>query len=114
MTPSERVLWRWIRRDRLGFRFRRQHPAGYYVLDFYCAEARLCVEVDGDSHEGREARDKRRDEWVEEQGIRTIRFASDSVFADLGTILYKIRAACEEGSGRDAFPQGEEGLGREP
>ena len=48
MTPPEKLLWQALRRDQLGHRFRRQHPVGPYVLDFFCARAGLCVEVDGE------------------------------------------------------------------
>ena len=50
MTKPERLLWWALRRKQTGFHFRRQHPAGPYVLDFYCDTARLCVEADGVSH----------------------------------------------------------------
>ena len=61
LTPPEARLWVHLRRRALdGLKFRRQHPAGVYVLDFYCAEAMLAVEVDGESHEGRGEYDARR------------------------------------------------------
>ncbi len=61
MSVSEKRLWAYIRKDRLGFSFRRQVPIGEYVLDFYCAKAALCVEVDGEQHAPRAAADRRRD-----------------------------------------------------
>ena len=51
MSKPERLLWGALRKNKLGLRFRKQHPAGPYVLDFYCDSARLCVEVDGESHD---------------------------------------------------------------
>ena len=55
--------------------FRRQHPIGRYVLDFYCAKARLAIELDGASHDlgNRPQRDSRRDAWLRERGIRVLR-----------------------------------------
>src|SRR5690606_24230399 len=63
MTQPEWTLWQMLRRSQTGLRFRREHPVGPYVLDFYCASARLCVEVDGPVHEEPEqvARDAIRD-----------------------------------------------------
>ena len=67
MSLPEVILWDCLRGQRLeGFRFRRQHAVGSYVLDFYCASARLAVEVDGSHHDlpGQIAHDQRRDRWL--------------------------------------------------
>ena len=80
MTKPERLLWRALRRQRTGLRFRRQHPAGPYVLDFYCDAVGLCVEVDGESHELTVPRDRIRDNWLEDKGIRTLRISAQDVF----------------------------------
>ncbi len=82
LNGPELGLWMRLRKCQLGgFRFRRQHPIGPYILDFYCPQARLAVEIDGDSHGtgDREAHDARRDAWLLEQGIVTFRIAADSV-----------------------------------
>ena len=79
MTEPERVLWSLLRRGRLGLRFRRQHPIGPYVLDFYCASARLCVEADGPVHADRAERDNRRTEWLSKEGIRVMRFSTAEI-----------------------------------
>src|SRR3546814_15287108 len=70
MTPPEIGLWPALRRNDAGLRFRRQYPAGDYVLDFYCAPARLAIEVDGEAHArgDRQARDARRDSGLAAQG----------------------------------------------
>jgi len=60
MTAPERALWSLLRRKHLGLHFRRQHPIGPFVLDFYCASARLCVEIDGPAHADRGEADARR------------------------------------------------------
>ena len=51
-TPAEQILWDALRAGRLdGHKFRRQHPVGRFILDFYCAKIRLCIELDGEAHE---------------------------------------------------------------
>jgi very-short-patch-repair endonuclease len=84
MSLPEVVLWQALRRRQWGMRFRRQHPVGPYVLDFYCPERKLCVEVDGYVHDLPEqaARDEQRDAWLGEQGIRVLRFAAADVLDD--------------------------------
>jgi len=89
MTPPEARLWQALRDRNLdGLKFRRQHPLGVYVLDFYCVEARLAVEVDGMDHDL--AHDERRDQWVATQGVRTLRLAAELVFKDLDEALLRI------------------------
>ncbi|WP_082765269.1 MULTISPECIES: endonuclease domain-containing protein [unclassified Phenylobacterium] len=90
----EGLLWRAIKgRKLLGFRFRRQHPMGPYVLDFYCRELMLCVEIDGASHSlgDQPQRDVRRDRWLAARGVRTVRLSASSVLEDVddavGTII---------------------------
>jgi very-short-patch-repair endonuclease len=81
LTGAEVGLWVRLRGKALdGYRFRRQHPVGPYILDFYCTEARLAVEIDGESHNAPEqvAHDARRDRWLLEQGIRTLRIGAEA------------------------------------
>ncbi len=97
MTPAEKRLWfDGLRASKTGFAFRRQHPFGPYVLDFYCAAAQLCVELDGHSHVERKLEDRRRDEALANAGIRTMRFGNSRVFDDLISVLREIGAACGE------------------
>lgn len=65
MSLPEAILWRELRKRPTGFKFRRQHPAGTFVLDFYCAAVRLAIEVDGFAHNTRDSarHDARRSEW---------------------------------------------------
>jgi very-short-patch-repair endonuclease len=79
MTQPERTLWSLLRRNRQQFHFRRQHAVGPYILDFYCAEAALCVEVDGPVHAEQAKHDRRRTEWLAGQGMRVIRFSIEDV-----------------------------------
>jgi very-short-patch-repair endonuclease len=89
MTPPEIALWQALRSRRLGgFRFRRQHPLGPWILDFYCAERRLAVEVDGGSHNmGEIGRDERRDADLARRGVDVLRISASEVRADLDGVL---------------------------
>jgi len=106
---SEQVFWSFIRKERLGFRFRRQFPVDRFVLDFYCHEARLAVEVDGEVHAQHEARDRDRDRILSDLGVRVVRLASMVLFdsarsAELSAHLASIQRLCIERSGRDPGP----------
>jgi very-short-patch-repair endonuclease len=82
MTPPELGFWLRVKNRQLGgFKFRRQHPVGPYILDFYCAERRLAVEIDGASHGSDEqaAHDARRDAYLRSIGIETLRISAQSV-----------------------------------
>lgn len=83
MNKPERLLWWAIRRQQTGYRFRRQHPAGPYVLDFYCDSIRLCVEVDGENHDFRISTDRQRDGWLAGLGIVTLRVPAQEVLSNL-------------------------------
>jgi len=88
LTPPEALLWVALSRGRLaGLHFRKQHPVGPYVLDFYCSSARLAVEVDGEWHDYRLATDARRDAWLEGQGIRTLRISAEAVRVNLDGVV---------------------------
>jgi very-short-patch-repair endonuclease len=94
MSLPERILWRQLRLKQTDLRFRRQHPAGPYVLDFYCHEARLCIEVDGQAHDFTAARDERRDRWLAAQGVRTLRVSARDVLRNLeGIVAYIVAEA---------------------
>jgi very-short-patch-repair endonuclease len=94
-TEAEIRLWSRLRRKQLdGLRFRRQQPMGRYIVDFYCAEAKLIVELDGGQHVDE---DPTRENWLVSQGYRVIRFWNNDVLANtegvLETILAAVRAA---------------------
>ncbi|UUY01117.1 endonuclease domain-containing protein [Sphingomonas sp. J315] len=92
MTPPEIALWLALRVNAAGLRFRKQHAAGPYVLDFYCAPARLAIEVDGEAHErgDRPERDAARDTWLAEQGVRTLRYPAAEALGDLDGVVQQI------------------------
>jgi len=95
MSLPEALLWKAIKGRKLqGLHFRRQHPIGPYVLDFYCEAPRLAVEVDGASHGvgDRPQRDERRDIWLRAQGIATLRLSAALVLADVDDATQTILA----------------------
>ncbi len=96
MSLPEVLVWQGLRRRRLeGVYFRRQHPVGPYVLDFYCGRAKLAVEIDGVQHteEDRLDRDDARDAWLSTLGVRTLRIPAVEVLSDLGGAIDRIFAA---------------------
>ena len=93
-TKSEAILWQALRNRGLGGRkFRRQHPTGPFILDFYCYEESLAVEVDGGIHEGQWTADAQRQRAIESQGIRFVRVTADLVENGVPRALAKIEAA---------------------
>ena len=96
-TPAEQRLWSRLRqRQLLNLRFRRQHPVGTYIVDFYCPARNLVVEVDGDSHADKEEYDAERTEWLESQGYRVIRFTNREVENELDAVLEEIARKCRQ------------------
>ncbi|MGI9920113.1 endonuclease domain-containing protein [Vibrio owensii] len=92
MPKPEEVLWQRIRRKQLGVKFRRQHGIGRYIVDFYCAELNLVIEIDGDSHfstEGKE-KDTKRDAFIEALGIKVLRFTNEEVMKQTESVLERL------------------------
>ena len=85
-TKAERILWSALS----GRKFRRQHPIEPYIVDFYCAEANLVVEIDGESHEDRQDHDRRRDKYLEKLGLRIMRVTNDDVLDNLDGVAEAI------------------------
>ena len=85
MTKPELMLWAAIRNGQLdGYHFRRQHPMGDFVVDFFCARARLVIEIDGDSHAGRREYDQTRTAWLMTQkDYQVVRVTNDDVLSDV-------------------------------
>lgn len=94
MTPAEKKLWQHLRNGQLnGAWFRRQHAVGPYIVDFFCAKAKLVVEIDGDVHADPEQarRDAERTKWLNEQkDYRVIRFWNNEVLHNIDGVLAKI------------------------
>jgi very-short-patch-repair endonuclease len=95
MSLPEVLLWRELRKKLNGAQYRRQHPAGPYVLDFFCATAKLAIEVDGEAHNRgeRPQRDEARDKWLESQGVRVLRIPANDVLKNLDDVLQFIAMA---------------------
>ncbi len=94
-SDAESLLWELLRGRRLGgCKFRRQHPLGPYVLDFFCEQLRLAIECDGGQHNTTDARrhDQRRTLFLSERGIRVLRFWNHEVFEDTEAVLEAIYA----------------------
>ena len=98
LSLPEVKLWQALRLRPAGFKFRRQHAAGNYVIDFFCTGAKLAVEVDGAFHGYRErgAFDARRDAWLGSQGLRVFRIPAAEVLNDTPRVVEAIAAICIE------------------
>ncbi len=84
MSEAEKHLWRCLRlRQMEGYKFRRQHPVGRYILDFVCLEAGLVIELDGGQHSEQQGYDEVRSEWLQQQGLRVIRFWNHEVLTNI-------------------------------
>lgn len=94
MSAPEETLWFMLRRNQQQLHFRRQHALGPYILDFYCAAVKLCVEVDGPLHDETAAQDAQRTRWLNGQGVRVIRFTVAELEARPAAVIAAIvRAA---------------------
>jgi len=95
MSLPEAYLWQVLRRRPDGLKFRRQHPFERYTADFYCAAAKLVVEIDGASHGmgDNPVRDLRRDESMRKQGLQVLRFNADDVMRDVESVVTAILLA---------------------
>ena len=91
-TDAENLLWRHLRGKQLeGFRFRRQHPIGRYIVDFVCLEKRLILEIDGGQHAIEKEKDIERDNWLKAEGYSTLRFWNNEVLTNLEGVFETIR-----------------------
>ena len=87
-TPAEQRLWQKLRSRQLcGHKFRRQVWLGRFIADFYCSEARLVVEVDGETHATSKAYDDRRTAWLVSEGFRVVRVANADVMQNIDGVL---------------------------
>jgi len=94
-TPAERVLWSRLRNRQIGPKFRRQHLNGRYIVDFYCAEVRLAIEIDGESHVDQVEYDAERTAWLAQEGCRVIRFTNRQVYQQIDDVLAAILSVCQ-------------------
>jgi len=107
MTPPERRLWHVLKGRPDGFKFRRQHPIGPFVLDFFCHEAAVAIEVDGLAHDlgDNPRRDAWRDSWLAGEGVKTLRFRALDVRDNLEGVVMTIVEECRVRTpGKEAPP----------
>ncbi|HYD38776.1 MAG TPA: DUF559 domain-containing protein [Allosphingosinicella sp.] len=93
LTPPERALWHVLRAGRLGIKFQRQVVLPPYIADFAARSERLVIELDGDTHAGREAYDEARTAALEERGYRVLRFSNSDVMTNLDGVTRAILVA---------------------
>lgn len=94
MPPAEIILWSELKNKRLdGYKFRRQYSIENYVVDFYCPELKLAIEVDGQSHyiDGATRHDKKRQDIIESFGINILRFTNREVYENIEGVLIKLK-----------------------
>ena len=106
LSLPEKLLW--VRLRRTEVRFRRQHPVGPYVLDFYCPAAKLAIEVDGAAHDfgNRPQRDDVRTAWLNGEGIQVLRIPAKDVLADPDAVADALLRLCAEPLHHPAAPDG--------
>ncbi len=89
-TPQEILLWSRLRREQLGFKFRRQHSIGGYIADFYCPIKKLVIEIDGLQHLVNQEYDENRSKYLEGLSIKVIRFTNVEINTNLDGVVNKI------------------------
>jgi very-short-patch-repair endonuclease len=99
LSLPEMLLWRVLRLSRRELRFRKQHPIGPYVADFYCPSARMVIEVDGATHDARQDADSTRDCYIESLGLTVFRVAAADVLSDPEAVADQIYRLCEAAAG---------------
>ena len=94
LTEAEMILWNYLRTKPFGYKFRRQHPIGKYVVDFFCYKLNLIIEADGSVHEEPEIKkqDEERQKKLESMGLRILRFTNKEISDDQKTVITRINA----------------------
>ena len=90
LTLSEHLLWQRLRRKDLGHKFRCQHLAYGYILDFYCPKLKLGIEVDGKIHDKQKEQDQERENILQSKGIKIIRFTGAEVIGNIEKVITKL------------------------
>jgi very-short-patch-repair endonuclease len=91
LTPQEKILWSCIKNRKLGYKFQRQHSIGPYITDFYCAESKLIIEIDGVQHMENVEYDQERTLYLGSLGYIVMRFWNNEVTANLAGVLMRIQ-----------------------
>ena len=97
-TKSEAVLWKYLKGKKIGFRFRRQHGIGRYIVDFYCPELKLVIEVDGYTHIDYDQYryDMDREDYLRGLGLTVKRYTSTQVFKQIREVYCDLQNTCEK------------------
>ncbi len=91
LTPAEQILWQALRGRQLhGLKFRCQHPVGKFIVDFYCPQCKLVIELDGEVHDQQTEYDSARTAQLQAYGYHVLRFRNEEVFANLSSVLEQI------------------------
>ncbi len=102
MPSAEIILWSRLKsRQMLGYKFRRQYSVDHYILDFYCPELKLAVEIDGESHfnaHGRKENDLKRQRFIESFGIQFVRYTNNEIVENIAGVLQNLSTAVKERS----------------
>ena len=99
LSLPEMLLWRLLRISRRELRFRKQHPIGPFVADFYCPAAKLVIEIDGAAHDERGNFDARRDTYMISLGLKVVRIPAADVLADPEAVADGIYRLCDAAAG---------------
>lgn len=94
LTHTEMLLWGYLRTRPSGFKFRRQHPIAHYIVDFFCYQLKLVIEVDGSIHNIEEVRliDEEREKSLRSEGLAIIRFTNKEILYELDKVIDTIGA----------------------
>ncbi|MES3032172.1 MAG: endonuclease domain-containing protein [Patescibacteria group bacterium] len=95
-TQTEKVLWEKIRNNKLGVKFRRQHPLDVFVIDFYAPSIGIAIELDGSFHRENKEYDRMRTDYLNSKNIKVIRFWNNEIEKDLEEVLNTIRKEIKE------------------
>lgn len=90
-TPQEFKLWFYLKNNKLGVKFRRQHGIGSYIVDFYCKEKNLVIEIDGSQHVSEKGYDIERDNYIKSLDIEVLRFWNNEIDKNIKEVLKKIK-----------------------
>ena len=116
MSLPETLLWTELRKRPVGFKVRRQHAAGEHVLDFYCATAKLAVEIDGMTHDSADAalRDANRSAFLRSRGIATTRIPASLILANIEPVVTRLTQICRERMQEQSVPLHQPAAGPPP
>ncbi len=95
LLMPEKIIWRWIRKEQLGYKFRRQHGISKYIVDFYCPVLRLVVEIDGRIHDEVANHDTIRENYLKNIGLAIKRYTAKEVNDNLEWILSDLKECCD-------------------